>query len=56
MVVFGDSVITTAKRQVKFLASVVRVGRWAVSILYVVGACLTIYGIKKGIKVGGGSD
>lgn len=53
---FGDTVITLAKKQVKFLNSVVGVGRWAVRILFVVGACLTVYSITKGIKVGGGSE
>jgi hypothetical protein len=48
--VFGDKVITLANKQVKFLGSVVRIGRWLVRVLYLVGACLTGYGIAKGIK------
>jgi hypothetical protein len=47
---------TAAKKQVKFSDSAVHVWRWTVRIIFVVGACLTFYGITKGIKVGGGSE
>jgi hypothetical protein len=48
--VFADGVITTAKKQVKFLGSVVHVGRRAMWILYLIAACLAGYGAWKGIK------
>ena len=50
IVVYEDSIITAAKTQMKFLKSVVRCGKWAVRILYIVGACLAGYGAVKGIK------
>jgi hypothetical protein len=50
IMIYGDGIITAAKTQMKFLKSVVRCGRWAVRILYVVGACLAGYGAMKGIK------
>jgi ribosomal silencing factor RsfS len=47
----GDAVINQAKGQVKILDFLVTFGRWVVRILFVVGACFTLYGIFTGVKL-----
>jgi hypothetical protein len=53
ILVFGDTIITRAKAQVRILDFVVGFGRWTARILFILGVCLTIYGLFKGVKVGG---
>lgn len=53
IMLFGDSVISQANAQVRVLELLVRSGRWVVRILFVIGVTLTIYGLTKGIKIGG---
>jgi hypothetical protein len=53
---FADQLITTAKKRINLLESVVRLGKWIEWILYFAGLSLTIYGLAKGIKIPGDSE
>jgi hypothetical protein len=56
MLFFADQVITTAKKRIALLDSVVRSGRLMEWFLYIAGISLTFYGLVKGIKIPGGSE
>ncbi len=48
MLVFADQLITTAKKRIGLLESVVRLGKWTEWFLYFAGLSLTIYLLRRG--------
>jgi hypothetical protein len=56
LVVLEDQIISTANAQMKLLDFVIRFGRWAIRLLYISGAFLILYGLRKGVRVHGLSE